>query len=118
MNRIHIGWNEIGKATDHIANQVKEKLHVDYVVGIALGGLVPAVILSHKLDVPLLQYFETMKGNILLVDDISDTGFTLKKHCSYLKSLDNVHSVITATIHVTPNTNFTQIFITKKQMTG
>lgn len=67
----------------------------DYIVGLTRGGLVPAVYLSHYLDVPM----ETLKvslrddadtesnlwmaedayngKNILIVDDINDTGATL-----------------------------------------
>ena len=68
----------------------------DYIVGLTRGGLIPAVYLSHYLDVPM----ETLKvsfrdstsesesnlwmaedafngKNILIVDDINDTGATL-----------------------------------------
>ena len=67
----------------------------DYIVGLTRGGLVPAVYLSHYLNVPM----ETLKvslrdnadtesnfwmsedayngKNILIVDDINDTGATL-----------------------------------------
>jgi hypoxanthine phosphoribosyltransferase len=67
----------------------------DYIVGLTRGGLIPAVYLSHYLNVPM----ETLKvslrdnadtetncwmsedafngKNILIVDDINDTGATL-----------------------------------------
>lgn len=72
----------------------------DYIVGITRGGLTPAVLLSHFLDVPLHTIkvalrdgkddecdhncwmpedalgYETPKRNILIVDDINDTGAT------------------------------------------
>ena len=67
----------------------------DYIVGLTRGGLIPAVYLSHYLNIPM----ETLKvslrdnaktetncwmaedayngKNILIVDDINDTGATL-----------------------------------------
>lgn len=77
----------------------------DYIVGIVRGGLYPAVMLSHYLDVPMhalkvtlrdgveddcdtncwmaedaygYPSSETDKCNILIVDDINDSGATIK----------------------------------------
>lgn len=77
----------------------------DYVVGIVRGGLYPAVMLSHYLDVPMHALKVTLrdgveedcdtncwmaedaygypnpdidKCNILIVDDINDSGATIK----------------------------------------
>jgi len=67
----------------------------DVIVGLARGGLVPAVHFSHYFDVPLVSFkyslrdhpgkdditklFEVMRTNsrILIVDDICDEGHTL-----------------------------------------
>ena len=43
-------------------------------MGLPRGGLVPPVILSHKLNLPLLQ---KISQNTLIVDDICDSGITL-----------------------------------------
>ena len=74
----------------------KKRLRPDYVLGIARGGLIPATLLSHYFDAPLLtakvslrDHKETMpldhvakvlnEGKIvLMVDDICDSGDTLK----------------------------------------
>lgn len=47
------------------------------VYGVPRGGLVPAVYLSHLLDIPIVQQPE--KGT-LIVDDIIDSGQTLKMY--------------------------------------
>jgi hypoxanthine phosphoribosyltransferase len=68
----------------------------DYIVGIARGGLIPAVILSHYLDIPMRSvswstfHKDQMREHaydiaedihegkrILLVDDILDSGRTI-----------------------------------------
>lgn len=71
---------------------------IDYIVGIARGGLIPAVMLSHRLDVPMRSvswstfHKDQMREHaydiaddiaegkkILLVDDILDSGRTLEE---------------------------------------
>jgi hypoxanthine phosphoribosyltransferase len=84
---------------------------IDYIIGASRGGLVPAVWISHALDKPLLtvnlqsykktkqseitwlQKFDPdiiMGKNLLIVDDICDTGNTfneIKKVCVNAKSI-------------------------------
>jgi hypoxanthine phosphoribosyltransferase len=69
----------------------------DYIVGIGRGGLVPAVYLSHKTDLPMLSidhssklpgFAEELLGKVaaksaagvrlLFVDDINDSGGTIE----------------------------------------
>jgi hypoxanthine phosphoribosyltransferase len=57
----------------------------DLIVGLARGGLAPGVYLSHMLDVPFkalnkyeLFYNSIESPNVLVIDDINDTGATLK----------------------------------------
>ena len=49
---------------------------IDSVTGIARGGLIPAVMVSHKLDLP---YVDAVGPNTLVIDDIADSGVTLEK---------------------------------------
>jgi uncharacterized protein len=70
--------------------------HPDYIVGLTRGGLVPATMLSHYLDVPMHTLKVSLRDDntgpesnlwmaedayegkrILIVDDINDTGATL-----------------------------------------
>lgn len=82
---------------DRIAHDVVTAGHkIDYIVGIARGGLIPAVMLSHRLDVPMRSvswstfHKDQMREHtwdiaddisegkcILLVDDILDSGRTM-----------------------------------------
>jgi hypoxanthine phosphoribosyltransferase len=84
-----------GMISDIAMKMHRDNWKPDYIVGLTRGGLIPAVYLSHYLDVPM----ETLKvslrdnadtesnfwmaedayngKNILIVDDINDTGATL-----------------------------------------
>jgi len=102
QNKLPISWNQIEKYCTEISISIlKSGFKPDYVVGITRGGLVPAVLISHILEVPMqtLQvqlrdgkpndcesncwmsedafgYTENAK-NILVVDDINDSGDTI-----------------------------------------
>lgn len=75
MNKIYIDWEDFGLLIDQLAKKIKGKF--DGIYGIPRGGLMIAVPLSHKLKLPLLLY---PTKNSLVVDDISDTGKTLKRY--------------------------------------
>ena len=56
MRKTYIKWKDIDKATDNLAKQIiKSKLEISAIYGCPRGGLIPAVILSHKLGVPFLK---------------------------------------------------------------
>ena len=80
-NKIHVSWAEIDYLTDRVAKQVVNNYpEINSVYGIARGGLIPATMLSHKLDIP---YSSQLSINTLIVDDICDSGVTLKKWKGY-----------------------------------
>ena len=67
-------WSEFDKSVDYIANQCKFwKLSGIY--GVPRGGLCLAVALSHKLNI---QIIEKPSKNSLIVDDVFETGITLR----------------------------------------
>ena len=71
----HFTWSEFDKSVEHIANKCKF-LKFSGIYGVPRGGLCLAVALSHKLKINLIS--EPIK-NSLIVDDIYETGMTLKK---------------------------------------
>ena len=118
MNKLYLNWKTIDQYCNKLAIQIlKSEWKPDYIVGIGRGGLVPAVILSHILDVPMHSLKVTLRDgveedcdhncwmaddaigyvasedreliksrwdskfqkNILIIDDINDTGTTLSK---------------------------------------
>ena len=77
MKEIIITWEEVGKMIDELALKIKKSGEkIDGVFGVPRGGLPLAVILSYKMDIPVLLY---PTENTLVVDDISDNGYTLQR---------------------------------------
>jgi len=89
-------WEQIESMTQDILRQTRDK-QFDAVVGLTRGGLTPAVLISQYLDIPMhtlkislrdhvgednvveaRENFGVNSGkNILVIDDINDTGATL-----------------------------------------
>ena len=67
-------WNEFDKAVEQIASKCKD-LEFSGIYGVPRGGLCLAVALSHKLKINLIL---EPKKNSLIVDDVYETGITLK----------------------------------------
>ena len=101
----NLTWTHIESAVDYIVGYCKNTLEwqPETVVGIARGGLIPAVMVAHKLEVDDVRSFRLSsydgdgnKGKVvaydslnalihtastrrtLIVDDIVDTGDTIK----------------------------------------
>ena len=75
MNR-YFTWSEFDKSVEYIAAECKFwKLSGIY--GVPRGGLCLAVALSHKLDIKLI---EKPSKNSLIVDDVFETGITLRNY--------------------------------------
>jgi len=76
-SKIYLSWNDINSLVDIVAERIiSDYPKIDSVHGIARGGLIPAVLISHKLDLP---YVQAIGRNTLVVDDICDSGKTLSE---------------------------------------
>lgn len=92
-NKIYLSWDDINELTDTLCNKIINDLpNIDSIYGVKRGGLIPAVLISHKLNLP---WSDVMLPNTLVVDDIADTGMTLK----------NTIGVHTAVLHYKPHTS-------------
>ena len=95
MNKKFITWGDIDDAVERLAiNITNSNIEIMAIGGLPRGGLIPAVMLSHKMNIPFVSqaYLAQIPGNILIVDDICDTGKTLKR----FKFESNIY---TATLH-------------------
>jgi len=80
MNKIYLSWEDIEDLVDNVCKQIQERLfYTDdmctSVHGLPRGGLIPAVMISHKLNIP---YTDNPTAETLIVDDICDSGKTLE----------------------------------------
>ena len=100
MDKIHYSWRDVETAIDQLVISIEKDEHgFDTILAIARGGLVPAAMLSHRLEIkeikcvhasyykgterkialhllyPIPHLKET--AQVLIVDDIVDTGITL-----------------------------------------
>ena len=105
--KIKLDWNDISSMADHIAFDASS-YELDLIVGIARGGVIPAVMLSHKLGVPMeTVVWQTRDGakketntdvvkaiaagqNILFVDDINDSGATFNQLLTFYEKYNTI----------------------------
>lgn len=102
-----LSWHDVEKAIEALAITIREDYDPDIIIGIARGGLIPAVRLSHLFNDLLMRvihvkYYENvdetrdepeifwsdvgkLEGNVLIVDDVADTGNTLEVVLNHLK---------------------------------
>lgn len=97
---INLSWEQVDKSVQIIADSMCD---VDYIYGITRGGLIPAVLLSHKRKIPLIINIDNLPtgSTVLVVDDIVDTGKTLiklKEYSEYLRHYYNVHFTYSALV--------------------
>ena len=78
QEKVNISWGDIEGSINNICHGLLD-IHFDYIYGIPRGGLIPAVMMSHTLNIPLLTDITKHNGKkILIVDDINDSGQTLR----------------------------------------
>ena len=84
--KIFLSWEDIEKLVDKLAKQInKMDKKPLYIYGIPRGGAIPAVWLSHKTGIDYYQLNSAQisrtadLSHILIVDDICDSGETIKK---------------------------------------
>lgn len=96
--KITYSWIDFDQDIGHIYSQLNsDKWIPDYIVGVKRGGLIPAIRLSHLLNKPLIMMSCQLRDskdkevrlyeveeipkdkNVLIVDDICDSGITLSQ---------------------------------------
>lgn len=104
MDKYYVDWGELEVVVNRLCHKIKKSNYkFNNIFGLQRGGLIPAVMLSHKLGIPMV------KGDIgpdtLIVDDICDSGETLhefvKKHQTLYSFPFNLK---TAVLHHKPHT--------------
>lgn len=78
----YVKWFEVKQYIDNLVERLKtdEYFHLEECPGIFTfprGGFILATLLSYKLDLPILS---NPAKNCIIIDDIIDTGITMKKY--------------------------------------
>lgn len=101
-NKMYLSWDDINVLVEDLCDTIASSgAEITSIAGIKRGGLIPAVMISHKLNIP---YVDRINKDTLVVDDICDTGETLKKSIA----------MYTATLHYKPTAGFTPDFYAKE----
>lgn len=77
--KVFISWSWVDHQINVIADKLNNTSEFAAVTGVPRGGLIPAVMLSHKLGLKYIPYQQAISKRrpVLVVDDISDSGLTL-----------------------------------------
>jgi hypoxanthine phosphoribosyltransferase len=126
--KTYISWKQIHNDIDVLTSNIK---HADAIIGIGRGGLIPATLLSYKLNVKVINNFQLQSyddrdipeafklwqmpddafvkyysgdNTILVVDDLSDKGNTLDFIKRFFEHKNvNLHFV---TLYIKTGTSF------------
>ena len=103
-SKIQVSWWDMQDLIKDLAKKIPFEVPLaDSIYGIPRGGLIPAVILSHRLQMPLV---ETIGRNTLVIDDICDSGETLDKLVKKYQTLYSFpFNLNTAVLHYKPHTS-------------
>jgi hypoxanthine phosphoribosyltransferase len=141
MNKTYISWDQFYKDIDNLSMLIGIKKNPNAIVAIGRGGLIPATILSYNLNVKVVQNFqiESYDGetknsshklwqspekhfisafqhkDILVVDDLSDSGNTLRLVKRFFEYMDV--NLTFATLYTKKGTAFTPDFSLREYST-
>ena len=80
-----ITWGDIKRETEKIVLGIaRSREEYNKIYGVSRGGLIPAVMLSHRLGIPMIANRDQIGKQTLIVDDIYDLGRTAQ---SFAKEL-------------------------------
>lgn len=127
-DKIYYSYEEMLKDVSYLFNVIKHATQFEpqAIIGISRGGLVPAVGLSHNLNIPLLPITWSLRDSnkqhdldhlekiikpydrILIVDDICDSGKTLSSLTNSISDIksSNILTLKTATLYYNPSQEF------------
>jgi len=94
--KVYVSWSEVEILVDILCKEIKKNIPwVENIKGLPRGGLIPTVMISHNLDLPMLGNIEGRNENTLIIDDIADSGKTLEEYNGW----------DTAVLHYKPHTS-------------
>jgi hypoxanthine phosphoribosyltransferase len=137
MSKLYYNWSELeSDLADIIQQMVVDSYKPDVIIAPGRGGYIPGVMLSHYFDVPFegfkwqfrddkIQDDKTLKhilehhvsDNILIVDDINDSGKTLKTIDDVVHSIPLYGDIRIATLFSKAHSNFNEVDFYARELT-
>lgn len=136
MKEMKLSWKEFENLTDKLCEKIKKgNENFNHIICIATGGLILGKLLSEKLNLPLgiisMKAYENKKlkklkfdkhisatrkirGFILLVDDITDSGTSLNAVFNYLSNYKGIKEIKTASLFNKPSSSFIPDYFVKE----
>jgi len=124
----HIEWLEFGELCEKLAASIKgEGKKVDLVVGIARGGIPPAMVVADRLRVPIdfinvksytgvqqrgrvkiisTLFEDASMKDVLVVDDLVDQGETMETILAFLEEKYHPNRIMTGALFIKPWSKF------------
>ena len=100
--KVYLSWDDIETLTDNLCEVISlSDIRITSVTGMERGGLIPAVMISHKLNIP---YVYSISRTTLVIDDICDSGETL----------NNILTPLTAVLHYKPTAKHKPTFFAQE----
>ena len=84
-DKLYLSWKWVDEQLHIIGDKLENIEKLEFISGIPRGGLIPAVIMSHAYKIKYISYSSAkmlpkdIRKNVLVIDDIADTGHTLKE---------------------------------------
>ena len=76
VKKIYLTWENVYELLDKLHEKTKGQ--IDMVTGVPRGGTILAIMYSHRFDVPYNRYMSNHYRNMLVIDDIADSGKTFQ----------------------------------------
>ena len=102
--KLFLNWKDIDNLIEDLCQKIQSTRPphiIESVTGLPRGGLIPAVMVSHKTGIPFIEvenldpitWWKKKNYSTLVIDDICDSGKTLQYYQPYYT---------TATLHYKP----------------
>ena len=104
-NKSFLRWDGVEVLVKKLCDKItRSNLDIKDIWGLPRGGLIPAVMVSHKLGIPMTK--GTITPDTLIIDDICDSGVTLANfYETYQDEFSFPFYLKTAVLHYKPQTS-------------
>ena len=101
MARLKITWEELEFDIQKLIKELEPvRWKLTGIYGIPRGGLAVAILLSYRMNIPLVLDKRKIGRNTLIVDDIADSGKTLQRFFKLIRK--KRENFIVATVWYSP----------------